>query len=869
MTINQIILGISLRLKFLDELFGDIDYFIYLCNVIINSSIMHVMQIRTFMVSLVTGMLLTLAIEASANDNRFFVYNAANGLADNSAQTLACTRTGRLVITTMGQINFFDGVKFSYIDPSGENLYALSDYKGNYHLYFDKYHHIWLKDTGDVTCVNLTTERFVDSIEEIFLEFGVDGKVTDLFVDGQNEVWLLTKRGLFNVGSKRYYAVNRGRNLQDLEVYEDKYLMLFYDNGLLSVLDVNTGQKVHEGLAYDKQSQDRYRRTSVLYMDSTTVYQIRNGRNEGILLRFEIGKWQWETLMEAPYSLNNMAADDNGILYIPCAYGYWKYNTQTGEKTHIELLQMNTGGTLLTDINAIVFDKQGGMWAGTEKRGLLYARPNTIPFILHPWTDSRAGDLAARMDRELHPQTMFRGRRVNCVFIDSRGWTWVGTSTGLHCYKHASDKLPQVITRLDGLLNNVIHTVIEDANHNIWVGTSYGLSCLLFKEDGKLRYINSYNQWDNIPSESFVNGRSMLLEDSSIVMQMLDHVLEFNPRKMKTISKDQCYDIYPKMIRVMVNGNDMRTGQELDGNVILEKAISRTKELNLNYDQNSVSLTFSALNYFRPQQTYYRVRVNGLDNTWRMLSRANSKGLVDSQGQLHLPLVSLKPGSYTIEVQASMLPDKWDTVPYEWVVNINEPWWRTTGVIVLFWSVLLALLALNAYYYLRNAKMRTMRDSEERGIIKRVKMFADRCTQRGMELLEPLRDEVYGNSSDPQNDLSPQFVEVMERLLPVVSRKEAADMTMRELSNAVGMEVQPFYQLVTSNIYKSPRTLVRKMMLQKAMELLNTSDMDTAAIADACGFASPNYFIGAFFGQMKMTPKEYVEQRTKRKGLED
>ena len=165
--------------------------------------------------------------------------------------------------------------------------------------------------------------------------------------------------------------------------------------------------------------------------------------------------------------------------------------------------------------------------------------------------------------------------------------------------------------------------------------------------------------------------------------------------------------------------------------------------------------------------------------------------------------------------------------------------------------------------------MRTMRDSEERGIIKRVKMFADRCTQRGMELLEPLRDEVYGNSSDPQNDLLPQFVEVMERLLPVVSKKEAADMTMRELSNAVGMEVQPFYQLVTSNIYKSPRTLVRKMMLQKAMELLNTSDMDTAAIADACGFASPNYFIGAFFGQMKMTPKEYVEQRTKRKGLED
>ena len=816
--------------------------------------------------ALLMSLLLASPIAMSANDNRFYVYNAANGLSDNSAQTVTCTKTGRLVITTMGQINFFDGVKFTYIDPSSENLFPLKDYKGNYHLYFDKYHHLWLKDRGDVTCVNLTTESFVASIEEIFRTFGVEGKVTDLFVDGQNVVWLLTKRGLFNVESKRYYELKRGRNLQDLEVYQDKYLMLFYDNGLLSVVDLKTGNSLHEVFSYDKQLQKRYGNTSVLYVDSTMVYQIRNGSSEGILMRFEIGKWQWETLMQTPYKLNNMAFDGDSLLYVPCSYGYWTYNCLTGKKEHTEMLQMNSGEKLLTDINAITFDKQGGMWAGTEKRGLLYARPNNTPFELLPWTDKRAVDLAARMDRELHPQTLFRGRPANCVFMDSRGWTWVGTSTGLHCYKRPSDNLPQVITRQDGLLNNVIHSVVEDVFHNIWVGTSYGLSCLIFKEEGKLRYINSYNQWDNIPSESFVNGRSMVLEDSTIVMQMLDHVLMFNPLKMTTISSRQHFDTYPKLIRVMVNGIDLRSGQELDGNVILEKAISRTKEFNLNYDQNSVTLTFSALNYFRPQQTYYRVRVNGLDNTWRMLSRHNSKGLVDSQGQLHLPLISLKPGTYSIEVQASMVPDQWKTVPYEWIVNVNEPWWRTTGVMVLFWMVLLALLALNAYYYLSNAKMRTMRDSEERGIIKRVKMFADRCTQRGMDLLEPLHEEVYGVSADPQSDLSPQFVEVMERMLPLVSNKSASELTMRELSNAADMEVKPFYQLITSNIFKSPRTLVRKMMLKKAEELLDTTDMEIDAIAEACGFSTPNYFIAAFFGQTKMTPKEFRKQKKTRKG---
>ena len=124
------------------------------------------MYVRMRLIAILTGLLLASTLKMSANDNRFFVYNAANGLADNSAQTVTCTKTGRLVITTMGQINFFDGVRFTYIDPTGENLYPLREYKGNFHLYFDKYHHIWLKDRGDVTCVNLTTERFVDSVDE-------------------------------------------------------------------------------------------------------------------------------------------------------------------------------------------------------------------------------------------------------------------------------------------------------------------------------------------------------------------------------------------------------------------------------------------------------------------------------------------------------------------------------------------------------------------------------------------------------------------------------------------------------------------------------------------------------------------------------
>ena len=812
---------------------------------------------------LIACLLLVSRGSVSAGDTRFYVYNAANSLSDNSAQTITCTKTGRLVITTMGQINFFDGQGFSYIDPSKENIYPLSNYTGNYHLYFDKYHHLWLKDTHSVTCVNLTTERFVDSVDDVLKEFGVEGKIKDLFVDHKNVPWLMTDEGLLCVESRQIFPLKKGHELQDMDILQDQYLLLFYDNGVMEVFDLKTGNKTKEVRSYGREMESRFRNSSVLYNDDQSLFQLRNGRGESIMMKLDLQKWEWKTILQLPYHMNNFAMQDS-VLYIPSSYGYWTYDLKTEALEHTEELEMATGGKLLTDINAMAFDRQGGMWVGTQRRGLLYSRPFVSPFKVYLWDKPRAEELTKLME-PIEGRHSYKGRSVNCVFRDSRGWEWVGTTTGLQLYKRSSDRLPELITRQNGLLNNVIHLIIEDNNHNIWVGTSYGLSCLKI-EDNKVRYINSYNEWDDIPCESFVNSKAIKLADGTIALQMLDHVVEFNPEKMMTLREGVFKEIYPKLIRLMVNGNMISAGQELDGHVILEKALTRTAELNLSYNQNSVTLTFSALNYFRPQQTCYRVRINGLDDTWHVLTRYNSGGRVDRQGQLHLPLVSLKPGSYRIEVQCSMIPDEWDTVPYEWVVNINEPWWRTTGMLLLMLAILLLLAGLNIFFYIRNSNMRALRDNQERSVIKRIKQFAERCTRANGDMLEAIPDEIYGFGIDAQDDLSPEFMETMEKLIPTVLSKEVKEMSMRELSNVSGMSIKNFYQTIMANIYKNPKVLTKKLMLDKAIKMLEISNLSLEDIAQQSGFASPNYFIACFYHRMKMTPEEYRQNSRKSSG---
>ena len=799
--------------------------------------------------------MLSLTAKAERSARLFEVFNASNGLADNSAQVIKCTKTGRIVTATMGQINFFDGQQFTFIDPTEENIYPLDSYRGNYHLYFDKYHHLWLKNRQSVTCVNLTTEKFVKSVKDEFLKFGFQKTVDDLFVGDDGVVWLLNGYDLFSVASKKTYRIRADKNLQDVETYRDRLLLLFYEDGMVEAKDLETGKNQFQLNAYDESQKERYKSSSVLYNDSNYIYQIRNGQQEAILMRLDVDKREFVTIYQSDYHLNNIARRDS-LFYIPTSYGYMTYSPKSGSKHFYDKLELLDGQVLETDINVIAFDKQGGMWAGTERRGLLYSRPFNVPFRSFGWDNPRSRELYMVMEKYRTSVSTFQDRYVNCAFRDSRGWTWVGTNQGLQLYRKDTDKLPQMITRRDGMLNDVIHSITEDLDHQIWVGTSYGVSCVVIK-DNKVDLIASYNTYDLVPVEAFANNGAACTPDGMVVMQMLDHMLAFYPREMRTINGGMSFEIFPKLIRLFVNGIELNAGDEIDGKVILEKAVARVQEINVNYDQNSLTLMFSALNYFRPQHTYYRVRVMGLDDQWHIYSSFEPNALVDKSGRLRLQLMALQPGTYQIEVQASMNPKVWNTRPYIWTINVNEPLWRSTGVYWLLALVVLILGSINAYYYLRNDRMFTMRDTQERPLLKNIRRFAERCTIRGNELLEPSIDEIHGRYDDNQMGLDPAFIEMMIKLMPYVMSKPENSLTMRELGRESGMEIQKFYKLITANIYKSPRPMALSMMLEKGIEMMRTTNKSVEEIASELGFVSPNFFVATFYQKMHQTPEEY------------
>ena len=810
---------------------------------------------------LLVFLLASLAVSASESEREFKILNAANALADNSAQAVVCTKTGRMVISTIGNINFFDGNGFTHVDTRSEYQYQLPYYRGKDRLYFDRYHHLWVKTAGFVTCVDLLQERFIEKVDPIVREdFGCKELVLDLFTDSIGDVYFLTAEGLYGARQKLVYPVLKDRFLQDVDVI-DNTLYTFYDSGEEVGIDLDSRNIEHRTKAYNADIGEKYMTTSLLQRYHDGFLQIRNGEKTGILLQFDAKKKAWQTLMTTDYRLNDMALRDS-LLYVATERGYLVFNLNTGQKEEIgEFALMASGHKIESPVNAIAFDRQKGLWLGTEERGLLYAHPTNIPFKVYRIDTPEAQPYLKLLSNVSSYVGEFQGIRSNCQIKDSRDWTWFATTRGLYMYSSPQAE-PMVFTKKKGLLNDVIHSIVEDKSRNIWVGTSCGISVILFDEKDKNKpyFVNSFNADDDVPNEAFLNGKALCLDDGRIVMQTVDHVVVFDPAIFTTTNRKNSQRMYPKLIRMLVNGNYVHPGEEVDGNVIIDRAITRVREINLSADQNSVSLTFSALNYFRPLQTVYRVKVEGIDKDWVYHSYFDGKGFVDSKGMLHLPLVGLKPGSYMVAVQASMFPDVWpDEKPYTWEIHVNQPWWQSVGVYVLLGSLVIIMLMVNFLFYSKNMRLRATLNGEEGEMIRKIRGFIDRCDTYMQSTFAPSVDDSFERSS--VNALPDEFITIMDKIIPFVRQQKNRQFTMRQLGAIADVDVPHLYEVMTAHLYKSPRSLVRHILLERAAQQLRETDLPIDQIARDCTFYTPNYFMGNFFHQYKMTPDEYRREK--------
>lgn len=99
---------------------------------------------------------------------------------------------------------------------------------------------------------------------------------------------------------------------------------------------------------------------------------------------------------------------------------------------------------------------------------------------------------------------LFLDKEINCTYVDSYDFLWIGTSQGLYLFD--GYKFINYGTKINNstLIDNFIHSIMEDTKGSLWVGTSYGLFCLNTQSNVYKEYYHNKKDAGSISSNKIL-----------------------------------------------------------------------------------------------------------------------------------------------------------------------------------------------------------------------------------------------------------------------------------------------------------------------------------------------------------------------------
>src|ERR1035437_883806 len=91
---------------------------------------------------------ITCCVTTQAQQHLVFTpIDCKNGLSENRVRNIEQLIDGRMVITTEGVTNIYDGTSFKHLHLKENNICPLTGYRGFHHGYVDK-DYMWMKNGG-------------------------------------------------------------------------------------------------------------------------------------------------------------------------------------------------------------------------------------------------------------------------------------------------------------------------------------------------------------------------------------------------------------------------------------------------------------------------------------------------------------------------------------------------------------------------------------------------------------------------------------------------------------------------------------------------------------------------------------------------
>ena len=291
-----------------------------------------------------------------------------------------------------------------------------------------------------------------------------------------------------------------------------------------------------------------------------------------------------------------------------------------------------------------------------------------------------------------------------CICKDSRALEWYGTPAGIKVWDTAANKLYNISVE-DGLSNNTVVAILEDANGIIWASSVSGVSKIEVAGEPEERTfsITNYGVSDGLQSGKFYDRSALKASNGLLYFGGVHGFNYFDPQKTevnKTIRT-------PLFTSFSLFNTVIKEGAKYNKRVILDMPINRTTEIVLRHNENFITLGFSGLNYINPTHTYFKYRLEGFDKSWTE---------IPTKGEGKVTYTGLRPDKYKLIVYTSNDGKTWDGIPAQLSIVIQPPFWATNYAITLYILLLVGSIVCLFRFVMRKneLKLKEQQISNER-----------------------------------------------------------------------------------------------------------------------------------------------------------
>lgn len=342
-----------------------------------------------------------------------------------------------------------------------------------------------------------------------------------------------------------------------------------------------------------------------------------------------------------------------GNTYVGTDAGLFRFDLG---RMHVEKIGADKLTSSISDIHQ---DFSGNIWIATSGSGIFRMDPSD----------------------EDPEQVYSKSQYMTCILETSNHDIWFGTDdAGIVRYNHTTKQFEGNYSSRQGLPDDMVYMLLEDASGNIWGSTNHGIFRLSPADGG----IIAFNSRSGLACDQYNFRSGLRTKNGTFYFGGVKGFVCFNPDSM----------LWPAEKSKIVFNRFLVGNKEVDFDdrqSPVSGSITFADKITIRPGQSVFSIGFADLVYPISGAQNYHYRVKGLDDDWVPIGNTRLLSFSD-----------MKPGKYTLEIRPDIFNRPDENLTKSMAIHVLPPWYRTILAYIIY--AVLILSAILAIYLFQSER---------------------------------------------------------------------------------------------------------------------------------------------------------------------